>query len=41
MLMTRFHMALYAHPSFPASTPRVLLELARQKGAVAYASATT
>ncbi|MEI7785768.1 MAG: tripartite tricarboxylate transporter substrate-binding protein [Betaproteobacteria bacterium] len=41
MLMTRFHMALYAHPSLPASTPRELLELAKQKGAVAYASATT
>lgn len=41
MLMTRFHMALYAHPSFPASTPREMLELARQKGAVSYASATT
>lgn len=41
MLMTRFHMALYAHPSLAASTPRELLDLARQKGAVSFAAATT
>ncbi|MDB6001338.1 MAG: tripartite tricarboxylate transporter substrate binding protein, partial [Rhizobacter sp.] len=40
MALTRFHMALYANPSFPASTPAELLALAK-KGEVAYASATT
>ncbi|HSI58214.1 MAG TPA: tripartite tricarboxylate transporter substrate binding protein [Ideonella sp.] len=38
--LTRFHMALYAHPSFPANTPAELMALARQ-GKVAYGSATT
>lgn len=41
-VLTRFHMALYAHPSFPASTPAELLALARKDpSAVAYGSATT
>ncbi|GLS16131.1 Bug family tripartite tricarboxylate transporter substrate binding protein [Hydrogenophaga electricum] len=42
MLLTRFHMALYAHPSFPANTPAELMALARSEpGKVAYAFATT
>ncbi|SEB14492.1 tripartite tricarboxylate transporter substrate binding protein [Variovorax sp. YR216] len=42
MLLTRFHMALYAHPSLPASTPAELVQLARRDpGRVAYAYATT
>ena len=42
MALTRFHMALYAHPSFPANTPAELIALAKkQPGKVAYASATT
>jgi tripartite-type tricarboxylate transporter receptor subunit TctC len=42
MALTRFHMALYAHPSFPANTPAELIALAkREPGTVAYASATT
>lgn len=42
MALTRFHMALYAHPSFPASTPAELIALAKKEpGTVAYASATT
>jgi tripartite-type tricarboxylate transporter receptor subunit TctC len=40
MALTRFHMALYAHPSFPANTPAELLALAKREK-VAYASATT
>lgn len=40
MALTRFHMALYAHPSLPASTPSELIALA-QREKVAYASATT
>ena len=31
MALTRFHMALYAHPSFAASTPSDLLALARRE----------
>jgi tripartite-type tricarboxylate transporter receptor subunit TctC len=42
MQLTRFHMALYAHPSLPASTPAELLALARREaGRLAYAAATT
>ena len=42
MALTRFHMALYAHPSLPASTPAELLALAkRDPGKLAYAAATT
>lgn len=42
MLLTRFHMALYAHPSFPANTPAEMMALARREpGTVAYAFATT
>lgn len=42
MALTRFHMALYAHPSFPANNPAELIALAKkQPGKVAYASATT
>jgi tripartite-type tricarboxylate transporter receptor subunit TctC len=42
MMLTRFHMALYAAPSFPASTPAELIALAKKEpGRVAYASATT
>ncbi len=42
MALTRFHMALYAHPSLPANTPAELIALAkRNPGKVAYASATT
>ena len=41
-LLTRFHMALYAHPSLPANNPAELLALAKKEpGKVAYASATT
>lgn len=42
MQLTRFHMALYAHPSFPADTPQELIALAkRDPDKVAYGSATT
>ena len=42
MLLTRFQMALYAHPSFPANTPAELIELARKEpGRLSYGSATT
>ena len=42
MLLTRFQMAAYAHPSFPANTPAELIALARKSpGSVAYATATT
>jgi tripartite-type tricarboxylate transporter receptor subunit TctC len=42
MQLTRFHMALYAHPSFAANTPAELVALAKQDpGKVAYGSATT
>jgi tripartite-type tricarboxylate transporter receptor subunit TctC len=42
MQLTRFHMALYAHPSFPANTPAELMAMAKKDpGKVAYASATT
>lgn len=42
MQLTRFHMALYAHPTFPASTPAELIALARREpGQIAYAAATT
>jgi tripartite-type tricarboxylate transporter receptor subunit TctC len=42
MMLTRFHLALYAHPSFPANTPAELIALAQQSpGKIAYASATT
>jgi tripartite-type tricarboxylate transporter receptor subunit TctC len=42
MALTRFHMALYAHPSLPANTPQELIALAKKTpGKVAYASATT
>jgi len=42
MALTRFHMALYAHPSLAASTPAELVALARREGGkLAYASATT
>lgn len=42
MQLTRFHMALYAHPSFPADTPQELVALAKKDpGKVAYGSATT
>lgn len=42
MMLTRFHMAIYAHPSFPANTVAELLTLAKQQpGKLAYASATT
>lgn len=40
MLLTGFHMALWAHPSLPANTPAELLALAK-KEKVDYASATT
>lgn len=39
-IMTRYHMALYAHPSLAANTPSELIALAK-KEKVAYASATT
>jgi tripartite-type tricarboxylate transporter receptor subunit TctC len=38
--LTRFHMALYAHPSLPANTPSELLALAKREK-ISYASATT
>jgi tripartite-type tricarboxylate transporter receptor subunit TctC len=42
MQLTRFHMALYAHPSFPANNPAELMALAKKEpGKVAYGSATT
>ncbi|CAN7770990.1 tripartite tricarboxylate transporter substrate binding protein [Pseudorhodoferax sp. LjRoot39] len=42
MLLTRFHMALYAHPNFAANTPAELVALARREpGKTAYAYATT
>jgi tripartite-type tricarboxylate transporter receptor subunit TctC len=42
MVLTRFHMALYAHPSLPANTPQELIALARKEpGKVSYGSATT
>lgn len=41
MMLTRFHMGIYAHPSLPANTPAELLELAKQKPPLAYAAATT
>jgi tripartite-type tricarboxylate transporter receptor subunit TctC len=42
MMLTRFHMGLYAHPSFPASTPSELLALAHTASPpLAYAAATT
>ena len=42
MLLTRFHMALYAHPSFPANSIEELIALARKEpGKVSYGSATT
>lgn len=40
MLLTGFHMALWAHPSLPAGNPAELLALARREK-VSYASATT
>jgi len=41
MMLTRFHMGIYAHPSLPANTPAELIELAKQKPPLAYAAATT
>jgi tripartite-type tricarboxylate transporter receptor subunit TctC len=41
MQLTRFHMAIYAHPSLPANTPAEFLELAKKKPPLSYASATT
>lgn len=42
MMLTRFHMGLYAHPSLPAGTPSELLALARtSRPPLAYAAATT
>jgi tripartite-type tricarboxylate transporter receptor subunit TctC len=42
MMLTRFHLALYAHPAFPANTPAELIALAQQSpGKITYASATT
>ncbi|HMA09000.1 MAG TPA: tripartite tricarboxylate transporter substrate binding protein, partial [Ramlibacter sp.] len=42
MLLTRFHMALYANPSFPANNPAELMALAKKEpGRVSYGSATT
>ncbi|MDB5941530.1 MAG: tripartite tricarboxylate transporter substrate binding protein [Ramlibacter sp.] len=42
MMLTRFHMALYANPSFPANNPAELIELAKKNpGKIAYGSATT
>jgi len=42
MLLTRFHMALYAHPDFPANTPAEVIELAKKSNEkLAYGSATT
>ena len=40
--LTRFHMALYAHPSLQANTPAELVALAKKEpGKVTYGSATT
>lgn len=42
MMLTRFHMAVYAHPTFPANTPAELIAFVKQNpGKIAYASATT
>lgn len=42
MLITRFHMAIYANRDFPANNPKELIELARKADPkLAYASATT
>lgn len=42
MLLTRFHMAVYAHPSFPANTPAEMMALVKKDpGKIAYAAATT
>lgn len=42
MMLTRFQMLAYAHPSLPASTPAELIALAKKSpGSVAYATATT
>ena len=41
MMLTRFHMGIYAHPSVPANTPAELIELAKKKPPLAYAAATT
>jgi tripartite-type tricarboxylate transporter receptor subunit TctC len=42
MLLTRFHMAVYAHPSFPANTPAEMMALVRKDpGKISYAAATT
>lgn len=41
MMLTRFHMAIYAHPSFPANNVAELLALAKQPEKQAYAAATT
>jgi tripartite-type tricarboxylate transporter receptor subunit TctC len=42
MMLTRFHLALYANPAFPPNTPAELIALARQSpGKITYASATT
>ena len=41
-MLTRFQMALYAAPNFPAGNPRELMDLARRMdGKLAYGSATT
>lgn len=42
MLLTRFHMAVYAHPSFPANNISELIEIAKKSpGKYSYAYATT
>jgi tripartite-type tricarboxylate transporter receptor subunit TctC len=42
MLLTRFQMAMYAHPSLPANTPAELIALAKKSpGKLGYATATT
>lgn len=41
MMLTRFHMAIYAHPSFPANNVAELLALTKQPEKQAYAAATT
>ncbi len=41
MMLTRFQMGIYAHPSLPANTPTELIELAKQKPPLTYAAATT
>jgi tripartite-type tricarboxylate transporter receptor subunit TctC len=41
MMLTRFHMGIYAHPSLPANTPTELIELAKQKPPLPFAAATT